>query len=116
MKECQTTQDNTKDRAGTLRNSFKLLNSSQQEGQEQSDGHDSSEDSQFENQQNEEYEQEDSYSDSESDSDDAFEDESVDPVTTAITLLQPTRLGRVRRLTQRMSDFLQMQRYFDLLC
>ncbi|XP_020912104.1 uncharacterized protein LOC110249856 [Exaiptasia diaphana] len=117
-------QDNTKDRSGTLPLNLyetetvlnpldlKLLCSSQtevQEDQEEADGHDSSENLQLENQQSEEYEQEDSYSDSESDSDDEVEDESVDSVTTtAMNLLEPTRLGRVRRLTKRMSDYLQM--------
>lgn len=118
-------QGNTKDRSGTLPFNLyetetvlnpldlkfiSILQTEAHEDQEEEERRDSSENLQLENQQSEEYEeQEESYSDCESDNDDEVEDESVDSVnTTAINLLEPTRLGRVRRLTKRMSDYLQM--------
>ena len=45
------------------------------------------------------------YSESESDTDSGDENEHADQ--TVISVMQPTRLGRTRRLTQRMIDYLQ---------
>ena len=47
----------------------------------------------------------DSYSDSDSDTDSGDENEHADQTVTSV--MQPTRLGRTRRLTQRMIDYLQ---------
>ena len=47
----------------------------------------------------------DTYSESDSDTDSGDENEHADQ--TVISVMQPTRLGRTRRLTQRMIDYLQ---------
>ena len=47
----------------------------------------------------------DTYSDSDSDTDSGDENEHADQTVTSV--MQPTRLGRTRRLTQRMIDYLQ---------
>ena len=48
-----------------------------------------------------------SYSDSESDSDTDSGDENEHADQSVISVMQPTRLGRTRRPTQRMIDYLQ---------
>ena len=47
----------------------------------------------------------DTYSESDSDTDSGDENEHADQ--TVISVMQPTHLGRTRRLTQRMMDYLQ---------
>ena len=47
----------------------------------------------------------DTYSESDSDTDSG--DENKHPNQTVISVMQPTRLGRTRRLTQRIIDYLQ---------
>ena len=47
----------------------------------------------------------DTYSESDSDTNSGNENEHADQ--TVISIMQPTRLGRTRRLTQRMTDYLQ---------
>ena len=47
----------------------------------------------------------DTYNESDSDTDSGDENEHADQIV--ISVMQPTRLGRTRRLTQRMIDYLQ---------
>lgn len=107
-------QDNTKDRAGTLplnlyetETILNPLNLQLLTNDEPSIDDGNNEVSQFE-QIPEQVEPVDTFSDSETDSsDDDNESAEHQTLHTAINLIQPTRLGRVRQLTSRMTDFLQ---------
>ena len=111
-------QDNTKDRAGTLPLNLyetgttlnplnlQLLTTSTSDPSEDLDNNELSHYEQTE-EQFEDFEPVDTFSNSDS-SDDDSESALDQSLHTAINLIQPTHLGRVRRLTSRMTDFLQM--------
>ena len=112
MRQRNVRQDNTKDRAGTLPlNLYESetisnpLNLQLVRTGVKPDIIESLDNEVREEHTTEQPEPIDTYSESDSDTDSGDENEHADQ--TIISVMQPTRLGRTRRLTQRMIDYLQ---------